>query len=82
MFLCMYRVCDKNLHLQPPTNEDEAVAKERRRVHRGNLNEELLVLRDLTKIYKTNCTSQYRLAVNQLCLRMQKAEVYTVVLEM
>lgn len=59
----------------PPSNEDEAVAKERRRVLRGDDDGELLVLNSLTKVYGGCGSSQRRLAVNQLCLRMQKAEV-------
>lgn len=57
-----------------PANEEESVAKERRRAYSGDLRGDLLVLRNLTKVYGSYC-SQYRLAVNQLCLRMQKAEV-------
>ena len=71
----------RNLSMPTPANEDEAVVKERRRALRGNLKGDLLVLRNLTKIYGSHCSSQSRLAVNQLCLRMQKAEVcaYTLV---
>jgi hypothetical protein len=63
------------LALPVPRDEDEAVAKERRRVMTSDTNEDLLVLRNLTKIYGSRWNSQYRLAVNQLCLRMKKAEV-------
>lgn len=60
---------------EAPINEDEAVAKERRRVLRGDHHGDLLVLNNLTKVYGGCGSSQPRLAVNQLCLRMQKAEV-------
>ena len=51
------------------------MAKERQRVLATNSNEDLLVLRNLTKRYGAQHRSQYRVAVNQLCLRMRKAEV-------
>ena len=71
--ICSY--CHKDLPLPIPCDEDEAVAKERRRVMTARSEEDLLVLRNLTKIYGNQWSSQYRLAVNQLCLRMKKAEV-------
>lgn len=72
----MCSIRSKDLSLPAPSNEDEAVSKERRRVLQvQQADGDLLVLRNLTKIYGTRCSSQYRLAVNQLCLRMQKAEV-------
>lgn len=55
--------------------EDDTVARERRRVLRADSKEDLLVVRNLTKIYGTRCSSQNRVAVNQLCLKVQKAEV-------
>lgn len=69
-------ICRKHLSLPIPCNEDDAVAKERRRVTSSGSNEDLLVLRNLTKVYGSRWSSQYRLAVNQLCLRMKKAEVH------
>ena len=65
------------MSLPIPCDEDEAVAKERRRVMTSDSDEDLLVLRNLTKVYGSRWSSQYRLAVNQLCLRMKKAEVRT-----
>ena len=65
----------KKKSLTLPTGEDEAVISERRKVLRSDSTKELLVFRNLTKVYGHRCNSQNRLAVNQLCLKMQKAEV-------
>ena len=76
IFLCSSCRCKRMWSLPPPPpNEDESVAKERRRVLRGDCDGDLLVLNNLTKVYGGCSSSQLRLAVNQLCLRMQKAEV-------
>ncbi len=70
------RIRSKNLSLPQPEGEDDLVLKERASVLQNtDSKDELLTLRNLTKIYGTRCSSQYRLAVNQLCLRMEKGEV-------
>ncbi len=51
------------------------MANERKRVLKAEATKELLILRNLSKVYGTKFSSQYRLAVNQLCLKMKKAEV-------
>lgn len=68
-------MCSSKLPLSAPADEDDTVAAERRRVSRGDHKGDLLVLKDVTKIYGTTCNAQHRLAVNQLCLQMKKAEV-------
>ena len=65
--------------LHPPLDEDRAVARERRRVARGDGKDGILTLDNLTKVYGHNsCCSggvPDKIAVNQLCLIMRKAEV-------
>lgn len=75
LFINFYSDCTKSVPQPVPASEDDAVAKERQRVLTTNSNEDLLILRNLTKRYGTRHKSQYRVAVNQLCLRMRKAEV-------
>ncbi len=69
-------MCKKReLSLPSPSNEDEAVSRERRKVLSGDTNGELLLLQNLTKVYGNFITSKKRLAVNQLCLAVKKGEV-------
>ena len=75
-YVCSACPCGHVNALPPPSDEDEAVARERRLVLKEDCAGDLLVLNNLTKVYNGSCgSSQRRLAVNQLCLRMQKAEV-------
>ena len=54
-------------------NEDRAVARERRRANKADRESDILTLRNLSKVYGSGV--RYRVAVNNLCLAMQKAEV-------
>ena len=71
----------KNWHVSfhEPLHEDKEVARERRRVTRGEGKDSILTLDNLTKVYGYNsCCSKGvpdKIAVNQLCLIMRKAEV-------
>jgi len=68
--------CWRRVSLPEPEGEDEDVERERAVVMTTLPDDQdLLVLRNLTKIYGTRCSAQHRLAVNQLCLRMEKGEV-------
>ena len=74
-FVCC-SIRSKHLSLPVPEGEDDDVLKERASVLQDrDTSDDLLVLRNLTKIYGTRCSSQYRMAVNQLCLRVEKGEV-------
>ena len=71
----------RRVSLPEPEGEDEDVVRERVVAMTPSNDQDLLVLRNLTKIYGTRYTSQYRLAVNQLCLRMDRGEVGVVLVE-
>lgn len=79
LVVMLYLYCSirkRHLTLPAPEGEDEEVLKERATILQDTQSpDDLLVLRNLTKIYGTRCSPQYRLAVNQLCLRMEKGEV-------
>ena len=59
----------------PLSTSDDLVAKERERVLSNSSHEEILTLQNLTKEYGLQCSKNRHLAVNQLCLGMQKGEV-------
>ena len=75
----------KNLRplLPRPLDSDREVSRERRKVGRGEGKDGILTLDNLTKVYGHNscsCTccgggAPDKIAVNQLCLIMRKAEV-------
>nr|XP_031293899.1 phospholipid-transporting ATPase ABCA7 isoform X6 [Camelus dromedarius] len=58
--------------LPPLGEEDEDVARERERVMLGDTQGDVLVLRDLTKVYR----GQRTLAVNRLCLGIPPGECF------
>lgn len=58
----------------PMENEDRAVARERRRANKADRESDILTLRNLSKVYGSGV--RYRVAVNNLCLAMQKAECF------
>ena len=65
--------------LRDPQDTDKEVARERRKVARGDGKNGILTLDNITKVYGYNsCCSggvPDKIAVNQLCLIMKKAEV-------
>ncbi|CAM1324270.1 ABCA2 (predicted) [Pycnogonum litorale] len=61
--------------LIPIDEEDSDVADERRRVKRGKTRGDLLVIKDLTKVYNTRKLGK-NLAVNQLCLGVPEGECF------
>ena len=71
------------VYLAPPLDKDKEVARERRKVGRGEGKDGILTLDNLTKVYgHNNCCCSCcgggtpdKIAVNQLCLIMRKAEV-------
>ena len=75
----------KNLRplIPHPLDSDREVSRERRKVGRGEGKDGILTLDNLTKVYGHNgcsCTccgggAPDKIAVNQLCLIMKKAEV-------
>ena len=69
------------MFLRDPHDEDREVARERRRVARGDGKNGILTLDNITKVYGYNslCSRGVpdKIAVNQLCLIMKKAEVST-----
>lgn len=68
----------KKLHhsASPSSDEDPAVARERAKVARGDTKDNILTLDHLTKVYQSKvCSGEHKMAVNRLCLGMQKAEV-------
>ena len=68
-------LCNQVL-LPPVQDEDQAVAHERRKVESAKPHDEILTLNNLSKVYGSGpCHGKSRVAVNQLCLRMHKAEV-------
>lgn len=72
---------NSNFSVNDSTLEDDDVTQERRRVQNGELNDCPLLLDNLTKVYESRdirCGRSHRktrVAVNQLSLGLQKAEV-------
>lgn len=72
---------NSNISVNDSTLEDDDVIQERKRVQNGELNDCPLLLDNLTKVYQSRdirCGRSHRktrVAVNQLSLGLQKAEV-------
>ncbi|XP_027045418.1 ATP-binding cassette sub-family A member 1-like isoform X2 [Pocillopora damicornis] len=60
--------------LKPLENEDEDVEKERERIERGEGTDDILRLKNLTKVYKTR--RMRNVAVNRLCVGVPKGECF------
>ncbi|XP_063236956.1 phospholipid-transporting ATPase ABCA7-like isoform X2 [Bacillus rossius redtenbacheri] len=69
----LYKYCSFKRKVDPdfPDDEDSDVATERDAVLRGETNDSVLVLKNLTKVYGTG-----RAAVNHLCVRVRKGECF------
>ena len=65
----------KSANLPPPIDTDSAVKKERSKVERGGRDSDILTLKNLSKIYRTDLLGEKRVVVNQLSLSMPNAEV-------
>nr|XP_006817327.1 PREDICTED: ATP-binding cassette sub-family A member 2-like [Saccoglossus kowalevskii] len=63
------------LSRQSLPDEDEDVAKERQRVMRGDADNDLLKLHNLTKVYKTRRSGRH-LAVDRVCLGVPQGECF------
>ncbi|PFX16944.1 ATP-binding cassette sub-family A member 1 [Stylophora pistillata] len=63
-----------NVTLKPLEDEDEDVEKERQRVERGEGADDILRLKNLTKVYKSRRIRN--VAVNRLCVGVPKGECF------
>ncbi|KAG1677979.1 ATP-binding cassette sub-family A member 2 [Nymphon striatum] len=61
--------------LSPVEDEDEDLKNERRRVMRGKTRNDLLVIKEITKVYSTRKLGK-NLAVNKLCLGVPEGECF------
>ncbi|CAB3983284.1 ATP-binding cassette sub-family A member 2 isoform X4 [Paramuricea clavata] len=76
--LIEYRVSRKRKSLPQPSTElqdDEDVAEERERVLSGEADDDLVCLKNLTKVYFSKKTGNH-LAVDRLCLGIQQGECF------
>ncbi|KAM7416939.1 hypothetical protein PAMA_018832 [Pampus argenteus] len=77
--LCQYNFLRKPLRVpvtcQPIEDDDVDVASERRRVLRGDADNDMLKIENLTKVYKSRKMGRI-LAVDRLCLGIQPGECF------
>ena len=74
---CRGRGCSRNevTSLPLPLDDDEDVRAERLKVTSDDRDSEILRMNGLSRVYRTNLGRSRRVAVNQLCLRVNKGEV-------
>uniref|UniRef100_A0A4W4HDU6 ATP-binding cassette sub-family A member 2 n=1 Tax=Electrophorus electricus TaxID=8005 RepID=A0A4W4HDU6_ELEEL len=76
--LCQYNFLRKPqvpVNSQPVEDDDVDVARERRRVLRGDANSDMLKIENLTKVYKSRKMGRI-LAVDRLCLGVRPGECF------
>lgn len=61
--------------LPEPLDSDEEVCRERAKVKNNESYNEILSMDDLSRVYRINLGRHKRVAVNQLCLKVNKGEV-------